>query len=180
MSRCHAVFLAECRSLDSRTKAIVGLDPSQFTGLGDFLQPPPQYYHNGVVQATTICLYQLLHYLAEMEQSSQGLNHLNDQVLETTGFCSGLIAAAVVASSGSASEFLSFGTEAFRLAFWIGCRTVMESKKQAQPQNAEAPWSLVVLGLTQEEVEEYRRNFSTQVINLLWKGLPCFLNNQSC
>jgi Starter unit:ACP transacylase in aflatoxin biosynthesis len=178
VSRCHAVFLAECRSLDTHTKVVVGLDPTQFTDLGDFLKPPPQFHHNGVVQATTICLYQLLHYLAEMEQSSLGLNYPTDQVLETTGFCSGLIAAAVVASSNSASEFLKFGIEAFRLAFWIGYRTVIESKKQGQPQNLEAPWSLVVIGLTQEEVEEHRRKFSTQVINPLQKGLPHVLNNE--
>ena len=178
VSQCHAVFLADCRKLDTRTKVVVGLDPTKFTVLGDFLRPPPQFHHNGVVQATTICLYQLLHYLAQMEQSGRGLDYLTDQVLEITGFCSGLIAAAVVASSSSASEFLKFGVEAFRLAFWIGCRTVIESKKQGQPQDLDTPWSLVVLGLPQEEVEEQRRNFSTQVINLLQNGLPHVLFNE--
>jgi Starter unit:ACP transacylase in aflatoxin biosynthesis len=172
LSRCHAVFLAECRSLDTRTKELIGLEPSQFTRLEDFLKPPPQFQNNGVVQNTTICLYQLLHCLAEMEQSSLSLDFPADQVLEINGFCSGLIAAAAVASSSSSTELLKFGVEAFRLAFWIGCRTVVESTKHFQSQNLKASWSLVVIGLNEAEVEEHRRKFSTEVINLSRKGQP--------
>lgn len=179
LSRCHAVFLAECRSLDIRTQEIIGLDPSQFTRLEDFLKPPPHFHTNGVVQTTTICLYQLLHCLAETERSGLVLDSPTDQVLETTGFCSGLIAAAVIASSSVSSELLNFGVEAFRLAFWIGCRTVVESEKHVRPQNLTAPWSLVVLGLTETEVEEHRIKFSAQVIKPFQEAQPNFLSNEN-
>ena len=178
LSRCYAAFLAECRSLDTRTKELVGLHPSQFTSLGDFLKPPPQFHNNGAVQNTTICLYQLLHCLAEMERSSLVLDSPTDQVLETTGFCSGLIAAAAVASSNSSSELIKFGVEAFRLAFWIGCRAVVKSKEHTEPQTLQAPYSLVVFGLNQAEVEEHRRKFSSQVINLFQKGQPSVVTNE--
>ena len=158
-------FLAECRRFDTRNKVLVGLDPGQFTGLGDFWKTPSQFHHNGVVQSTTLCLYQLLHCLAEMEESTLSSNSPTDRVLETTGFCSGLIAAAVVDSSSS-SELLNFGVEAFRLAFWIGCRTVVEHKMHGQFQNLEATWSLIVLGLVQAEVGEHRRKFLALVIDL--------------
>ena len=97
--RCHTASLEAYDSLHAKERQVLGNDIQQFQHLSRLLKPCPEYHRNGVVQSTTICLYQLIQYVTDLERSSQGNGHLADQILETTGFCSGLIPAAVVAGS---------------------------------------------------------------------------------
>ncbi|KAF6241145.1 hypothetical protein HO173_000939 [Letharia columbiana] len=47
------------------------------------------------------------------------------QIVETAGFCSGILTAAVVASSPSVLESIDHGVDAFRLAFWTGFQSAV-------------------------------------------------------
>lgn len=162
LSRCHAAFLEDYDSLDQNEKDRLNIDISKFHRAEDFLVYPNLYRLHGLIEAATMCLYQLLHYLAELERSLEDFNFWSESIQETTGFCSGLIPATVVASSRTLPEFIDHGVEAFRLAFWIGCRTVLESVKLYGACEDETSWSLVILGLELPQVEELLRTFQAQ------------------
>ena len=162
LSRCHAAFLEDYHSLDQTEKDTLEIDISKFHRAEDFLVDQNLYRYHGLVEATTICLYQLLHYLAELERSGEDFDLWSESILETTGFCSGLIPATVVASSRTLTDFVDYGLEAFRLAFWIGCRTVFESLKACEEIKEETSWSLVVLGLELPQVRESLETFQNQ------------------
>lgn len=161
--RCHTAFLEEYGSLHAQERQVLGIDIQQFQNLGSLLNPGPEYHRNGLVQSTTICLYQLIQYVAELERSSQDNGHLANQIFETTGFCSGLISAAVVASSQNSADIIRMGTEAFRLAFWVACRTVIEGQAQIGTRSHHGMWSIVVRGLNRSQIEKYLDQFSQQV-----------------
>lgn len=163
VSKCHAAFLEELSSLDRETKQLLGIDIAHFYALQDFLVPTKDYHCHGLVQSTTLCLYQLLRYIAEIERSGTGFGSSLNQILETTGFCAGLIPAVVVAASDTAEKFVRFGVEAFRLSFWIGCRATATSRSRETNQLLEPSWSLVVLGLDREQVAERLREFEKGV-----------------
>ncbi|KAL9583818.1 MAG: hypothetical protein Q9212_002491 [Teloschistes hypoglaucus] len=154
VSKCHASFLEELRSLDPHEQKLVGIESSHFINQHDFLSPPLAYHRNGLIQSTTICLYQLLRYLVELEQPALDNGFSSEHILEATGFCSGLISAAVAASAVTSSDVVQFGTEAFRLAFWTACRTVLEGQKQTMVSEEDESWSLVVMGLNKAQVED--------------------------
>lgn len=160
VSQCHAAFLQEIASLDSDTKHVLDLNDTEFHDIKHFLGPSPKYRRNGLIQATTICLYQLVHYLAETERSHGTFASALEDVLEVTGFCAGLITAAVVAASNSVAQFQKFAVEAFRLSFWVGCRTAIAGRKGLNQQSEEGSCLLVVSGLSHEDVtrrlEEFR------------------------
>lgn len=162
-SRCHAAFLEEYGSLCAQERQILGIDIKRFQHLNSFLDPCVEYRRNGLIQSTMICLYQLIQYVAEVERSTLENGRLAEQILETTGFCSGLIPAAVVASSQTSSDIIKFGTEAFRVAFWTACRTVFEGQKQIKALTDHDTWSIVVRGFTRSQVEEHLNLFSQQV-----------------
>lgn len=161
--RCHTAFLEEYGSLRDQERQVLGIDIQKFQHLSSLLDPCQEYHRNGLLQSTTICLYQLIQYVAEWERSSQDNGHLADQILETTGFCSGLIPAAVVASSQTSADIIRLGTEAFRVAFWVACRTIIEGQKQIESLNNPDIWSIVVTGFNRSQIDEYLDQFSQQV-----------------
>ena len=119
------------------------------------------YLEYAVIQVTTLYLLQLLHYLGEVESQSAAFEMLFDEVLEITGFCAGLIPAAVVASSISLS--FTFGVEAFRLAFWIGYCAMTQSQKYKKRHSPDATCSLVISGLDKARIEEFVNDVNLHV-----------------
>lgn len=162
-SKCHVAFLEELSYLGEERRRLLGVDIGRFHRLKDILVPPPDYHHHGLVQSTTLCLYQLLHYLAEIERSSASFSSSLSPVLEVAGFCAGLLPAVVVAASDSVQKFMRFGVEAFRLSFWIGCRATLASRRIVPDQPPEPSWSLVILGLDYELVARKLRDFDESV-----------------
>ena len=164
-SKCHAAFLEEYASLSTQEHQVLGIDIHKFHHLDNFLHPRQEYHRNGLVQSMTICLYQLIQYVAvvEAEVSIVGNGCFTEQIMETTGLCSGLIPAAVVASSQSLSDVVRFGTEALRLSFWTACRSILEGRKQNQTLTDDDAWSIVVKGLSRSQVEQRLDQFSQQV-----------------
>ena len=171
LSRCHIAFLEDLGSLDAQTNHVLGIDESLFRDTQTLLAPPPQYHKNGVVQGTTLLLHQLLHYLAEIVRSGLGFRAWFDDIIETSGFCSGLIPSVVVASSESTHQFVEYGVEAFRLAFWIGCRTFTKSQRFSTPESQKIPWSLVISGLSLADLEERLTGFQAKVRYLVPRSL---------
>jgi len=119
LSRCHAAFIDELQSLDQRTKNQLAIDPDKFCSPQDLLSPDESLQSHGLIQMIVIVLAQLLYYAAEIERRPGGFDLCPEEILEVNGFCSGLLTAAVVASSSNEAMFSSFGIQAFRLAFWL-------------------------------------------------------------
>lgn len=169
-SRCHAAFLEEYGSLHNQERHVLGIDIHNLHSLKDFLNPCQAYHRNGLIQFTTICMYQLIQYTADIDLSTPNDGHLAESILETTGFCSGLLPAAVVVSSQSSSDIIKFGTEALRVAFWIACRTILEGHKQVQGLNDHDAWSIVVKGFTRSQVQEQLDRFTQQVSSRVFQA----------
>lgn len=166
LSRCHAAFLEEVASLDPQSQRLLAIDVSSFSSPNQLLRPAEQYHTHPVLQATTIYLCQLLHYLAETHHDNQlqAYEHSFDTLGETAGFSSGILPAAVVARSRSLADIVTSGVEGFRLAFWIACRSlfwtlntdVCDHPGEGIDEGAdpEATLSLVIRGLSPAQVEE--------------------------
>ena len=167
ISRCHAAFLEDCLSIDVKLRNSINLNLADFHDPKDLLTPQQSLHANPIIQATTLCLYQLLHYLAEIDPLDLNLTALTSQVLETTGICSGLLSAAVVATSDDIMTFISHGVAAFRLAFWTAFRSARHSSAVEGVPETPTQWSLVVMGLSCDELEKKMELFQRQVRKLL-------------
>ena len=163
VSRCHAAFLEEYLSLTPQEQELIGVDLDTLHDQSAFLAPGKDHRCNGLIQATTICLYQILLYISEAEQQAVELGDLTEHILETTGLCSGLIPAAVIASSSTLVDVVNYGVEAIRVAFWTAYRVVLEGQKQAGVLDNHDAWSLAVLGLSLSQVKEELERFCVQV-----------------
>lgn len=163
LSRCHAAFLEEVQSIGDGRRAVFQDQTDFFLSPEDLLAPKSSYHNNGIVQSVTLCLYQLLRYLSVFERSSTSYRSALNSVLETAGFCSGMLPAVVVASSRMVQEFIDFSVEAFRLAFWIGYRSTLYCQKVPGMQWKDIPWSLVVTGLDRDQLSKELDGFREQV-----------------
>ncbi|KAL9013863.1 MAG: hypothetical protein Q9173_001471 [Seirophora scorigena] len=128
LSRCHLAFLEELADVEQHTPEGLGIEASSFNDAQHLLSPPPMYHQHGLIQATTLLLHQLLHYLADIEDSIASFAATFDLLLEASGLCSGLLPAVVVSCSTSPQDFVTNGVEALPLAFWIGCRASVASQ----------------------------------------------------
>lgn len=180
LSNCHAAFLKDSLSIDLDSRRKIGVDASNFHELKDFLAPSQNFHNNAIVQSTTICLYQLLHYLVEITRLDLDFDNSREQILETTGFSSGLLPATVVATSRTIEEYVAFGVEAFRLAFWIACRTKLHGQMFTNTHDQMESWSLVVLGLHLMELQARLTEFHEQVsIFVIYPGSQAYLSRRT-
>lgn len=163
LSKCHAAFLEEVYSLGSRRKQVFPDQIHTFHSVEKFLAPELAFRDNGIIQGTTICLYQLLSYISSLERRQKSVDSAFQETLETSGICSGLLPAIVVASSRTTEEFIELGVEAFRLAFWIGYRSSLYCQTIPGHHDKELPWLLVVVGLNEGQIIEELKNFNNQV-----------------
>ena len=153
LSKCHVAFLEEISSLDEEERHALHLDLHKFGHARSLISVKGEDQEHAVLEATTLCLHQLLHYLREAERQSSTFDAYFNDILETTGFCAGLVPAAVVASSRNTAQFITFAVEAFRLAFWTGYRTMIRSLEFGRKKSLGATWSIVTSGLSQSKVE---------------------------
>ncbi len=162
LSRCHAAFLEEVFNIGSAPTEIFGSEEDFFSRPAKLLAPDPVYHDNPIIQGTTICLYQLLRYISSVSSfPSVDLDSYLQQTCETAGFCSGILTASVVSSSKTIQQFIDFGVEAFRLAFWVGYRSSLYCQKVLGCRWKQLSWSLVVLGVDRKQMlamlEEFRQ-----------------------
>ncbi|KAK4215595.1 hypothetical protein QBC37DRAFT_281428 [Rhypophila decipiens] len=166
LSRCHAAFLEDMTSLDNDSKRKLDIDLSSFPSPSSLVRPPTRYHTHPVLQATTIFLCQLLHYLAETNRlDTKYSESVFENIQETAGFSSGILPAAVVSLSQTVDQLVACGVQAFRLALWTAARTHLyvllehdESKDLEQGgdgrgEKTKSPTlSLVIRGLTQTDI----------------------------
>ncbi len=100
-------------------------------------------------------------YLAGTQYVDAEFEDLYDQLVETTGFSSGLLPAAVVARSRSFGRIHSLlRVTGFRVAFWIACRSHLHCLNSGDGStiddglSQEETLSLVIRGLSSSQVEE--------------------------
>ena len=162
LSRCHAAFLEEFTSLgDIQDEVFPGIVVTTFSNPRNLLSPPKHLWDDPILQGTVICLQQLIKYL--FSAHSGGKIFGNSDVWETAGFSSGVLAATVVAASKTSQEFIDYGVQAVRLAFWTALRSKLYCKQILGIRWKQYPWSLVVLGLSQQEIQERLKSFHAQV-----------------
>ncbi|KAL8961653.1 MAG: hypothetical protein Q9193_001821 [Seirophora villosa] len=161
LSRCHLAFLEELADVDQNTPEGLGIEAGSFNHAQHLLSPPSMYHQHGLILATTLVLHQLLHYLADIEDSNASFTATFDLLLEASGLCSGLLPAVVVSCSATLQNFITNGVEAFRLAFWIGCRASVASQTTFRVLPGQLPASLAVAGLSVGELEEKLQVYNT-------------------
>ena len=166
LSKWHAAFLEALKSLDPASLQLLEVHPPVFTRQSDLFQPPERLHKNPLIESITICLFQLLHYLTELEHGC--LSKHDDReppLLEATGICSGLIPAAVAATSKELSDVVSHGLQALRLAFWIGVRIGLRSREHDSDSCKQSSWCLVITGVNKSVVENALAAFVKEVEN---------------
>lgn len=163
LSRCHAVFLEDLYSIEVTGSEIFNGLSKHFISPESLLCPGPAFHDNPVIQGTTIALYQLLRYLSYSNGSPSSYDILWDEIQEAAGFCSGILAAAVVCTSSSVEKFIRHGVEAFRLALWTSFRSSVYCEQLLGRPWKDLPWSLVIYGLDKDKVAARLKDFRKQV-----------------
>ena len=164
LSKWHAAVLEALKSLDLASLQSLGINSADFRRQKDLLQPPERLHENPLIASITICLFQLLRYLSEFEHGlSSKQNDQDRPLLEATGICSGLIPAAVAATSRELCDVVSHGLQALRLAFWIGVRVGLQSWEHECGSGKSSSWCLVVTGVSHSEVEKTLTTFNEKV-----------------
>lgn len=160
LSRCHAAFLREIACLEAPSRERLAIDVEDFSSARDLLRPAEKYYTHAMIQATTIYLCQMLHYLAEIQKSDIQFEEFYERIRETAGFSSGLLPATIIARSRTLDELITDGVEGFCLTFWIACRSLLfgieatEKHPTDDTIDTEATWSLVIRGLSSSQIED--------------------------
>ena len=163
LNACHKIFLTEFTA-DSKKHSNVGsaVAVEDFTKPENLLIPPIRYHKNAVIQNSTLCLVQMLRYLAfKAEHDKSDMRCISG----TAGVCSGLLTAVTVAACHDTISFLSYGQKSFHVALLIG-RRIEEYVKQtlwSTGLDREFPWSMVVDGLAEGQMEELILNYQRAV-----------------
>jgi malonyl CoA-acyl carrier protein transacylase len=173
LASCHEAFHAEVLKLsrDELNESHISLD--DFQEATSLLSSSRLYQNNPIISSTTLFLVQALRYLAHFSASPAEPNGRSvfadnvDHSLGVTGFSSGIITACVVAASNSVLTFMSNAVEAFRLAFWVGVRSMQHRTKELQSAlgfpDAGLPWSVVCIGLNRADVLGFISDFEMKV-----------------
>ncbi|KAL8701717.1 MAG: hypothetical protein Q9224_000379, partial [Gallowayella concinna] len=163
LSRCHAAFLEDLRSIGHRDLRMIAINISTFHDPQSLLSPPKSYHQNGIIQGTTLLIHQLLHYLAYVEKPNRTFEAVFDEIDELTGFCSGILPSLVVASSQNVRDFIQHGVEAFRVAFWIACRGTLKCHHEFDLVSDDNRWMMTISGIKQFDLQTQLDTYCTQV-----------------
>ncbi|KIK52832.1 polyketide synthase [Collybiopsis luxurians FD-317 M1] len=172
LTMCHEAFIEELSTLSALELSQVDVDPQDFRSPETLLSMwLLRFFHNPVMSSSTLVLVQLLRYLSFVERfglESGSLTPFSDLLsnhsasrVGVLGFSSGILPACVVAASYSTASYLSFAVEVYRLALWIGIRCQLYRRSTSDAETA-LPWSLVLLGTSQEAAQEAIENFTEQ------------------
>lgn len=170
LSRCHAAYLNEHLLTCSKHPSTNLEELSPQRELQAFLNPPASLQSHPVVQGTTLCVHQLLEYLActvlSTRQGNEGWPQNRDEIV---GFCSGVLPAVVVASSRTVEEYLNASVQAIRVAFHIGRRVAEFCEIQSGERwREQGPWAIAVIdkdmdiGRLREQVEAFNKSLEVK------------------
>lgn len=163
LKSCHEALITELDTLDDNDKRVLPDDMrSSLSTPESLIDPPSRLCSNPVVQGTTLFIHQMLEFIAY----GSTLNS-PPELAETSGFCSGVLAAIVTASCPSPSSpgFVDTAVHAYRLSFWIGLRNGLFCRRVIGGSRDGSSWSLTVLGMPAHELEglvsEYNKAVSS-------------------
>ena len=166
LSRCHAAFLDELLHFQNDFSASVIDELTPLTRPEDLLSPSVSP-DNPIMQGVGLCVHQLLEYLAYAVPESLSVDStLPIQIDEAVGFCSGVLPAVVLCSSSTVRQYIDYGIQAVRLAFWIGYRVAEHCEAQYGHGWMEfGPWAMALTGrqLDHEEVKNRVESFNAKV-----------------
>ena len=142
---------------------------SDFDEPGSLLRPPTTYHRNVIIQHTTLYLVQILRYLRHFRSSFD--------LRGVAGFCSGLLPAAVLATSGNVIELLSRARDFFHVALWLGIRSEVYRRTVIGNSSCAAslPWSVVVNGISVEQAQELIKGQDQDVSSRILISFPLSL-----
>ncbi|KAG1780576.1 polyketide synthase [Suillus placidus] len=171
LASCHEAFHAELSKLSGDELNETRISPVDFQEATSILSWN-LYQNNPIISSTSLFLVQALRYLAHFsgsltEPNGRGTFAANaNHSLGVTGFSSGIITACVVGASNSVLTFISNAVEAYRLAFWIGLRSLQHRTKELQSApgfpDTGFPWSVVCVGLNRADVLGFISDFETK------------------
>ncbi|KAG0708446.1 putative polyketide synthase [Suillus ampliporus] len=176
LTSCHEAFHAEVSKLsgdeldESRISLIDFQEATSLLSFSSF------YEHNPIISNVSLFLVQALRYLAyfsglRTESNGRGtfaemLRSNVDHRRGVIGFSSGIITACVVGASNSVLAFMSNAVEAFRLAFWIGVRSMQRRNKELRSalvfSETGLPWSVVCVGLSVSDILGFISDFEVK------------------
>ncbi|KAG2147424.1 polyketide synthase [Suillus bovinus] len=172
LASCHEAFHAEVLKLTLDELNETRISIADFQEATSLLSSSSLYQNNPVISSISLFLFQALRYLAHFSGSPAEQNGRStfadnaDHSLGVTGFSSGIITACVVGASNSVLTFMAHAVEAFRLAFWIGVRSMQYRNKELQSvsgfPDAGLPWTVVCIGLSKADVLGSISDFETQ------------------
>ncbi|KAK0552226.1 polyketide beta-ketoacyl-synthase [Tilletia horrida] len=118
---------------------------------------------SAAVNGALICATNLAQYLASVEEDSE-LGRSVANAAAVSGYCTGFLAAAVVALDPTPAAVLRAGVEAVRLSFFIGLRSDQISRELVVDKAADTatalPWSYILLGVEMDRAEELVKTFN--------------------
>ena len=173
LSRCHAAYLNELLLTSSDNTLQFSNEFLAQRELQAFLNPPPSLQSHPVVQGTTLCVHQLLEYLACNGPSSNQVNTTwPTNTSEVVGFCSGVLPAVVIASCATVEEYFEASVQAVRIAFHLG-RRVAEFCKGRLGRNwrEQGSWAVAAIqkdidvGSLRELIDDFNHSLEVRVSN---------------
>jgi len=173
LTSCHEAFYAEVSKLSEHELSESCISLIDFQEASSLLSFSSFYEHNPIISGISLFLVQALRYLAYLStteasdlSSAEILRNANHH-FGVIGFSSGTITACVVGASGSVLTFISNAVEAFRLAFWIGMRSMQERTQELRSAlmfpDTQLPWSIVCVGSTKPDVLCFISDFEIEV-----------------
>ncbi|KAL8943834.1 MAG: hypothetical protein Q9216_000827 [Gyalolechia sp. 2 TL-2023] len=142
-----------------------------FATLEELLErlPTTQAIHPGLASAL-LCISQLAEYLQSTCTSDQDSDGSSKRVV--VGLCTGLLAAAAVASAPTPNRLIPLGVEVVLIAFRVGVHIHQTARQLDISHTGNDCWSLVVGGTTEERARDTLANFhKSEASRLIWLPL---------
>ncbi|KAL9617637.1 MAG: hypothetical protein Q9160_007603, partial [Pyrenula sp. 1 TL-2023] len=149
---------------------------SNIPSFGTIQELTERYFRNGssnaAIESALVCVAQLAHYIGYFEEQRPSYipSFSQDEHVKLVGLCTGLIAAAAVASAEALSTLLPLAVESTRIAFRIGAH-VERVSKQLDCEVGNESWSTIVVldeALAAVELEKFHTSHNIPSSNRLW------------
>ena len=106
------------------------------------------------------------------ERPAESFSASNTRIL---GLCTGLLAAAAVASARSLTDLIPLAVEAVRIAFRTGAHVSTASDALGQKSQVRESWSTIVPGVTENAAQAAIDEFHTQSVCIASVLLPMWV-----
>ncbi|EKM53832.1 uncharacterized protein PHACADRAFT_198250 [Phanerochaete carnosa HHB-10118-sp] len=163
---CHQALIQDYGSLSSQEKLDSGLSPDDFPRPESIFDLSSRFPHNAVVANVHLYLIQLLRYIAATGSHDPSAPRAMSKGLCIIGFSTGMVTASIIACADTIPVLISYATQGFRLAFWIGLRAQQYAQSALSAvQIADAPsasWTLVAFGSTRAEIQRAVDNYNAE------------------